>query len=152
MQRARGSGTHFLAKPFSPSELKHAVGRALQLLSLQALFDESQAILMAIKRIWHGWTSPDQADVYEKLLHAEIFPSIEAKDIPGYRGIELLRRAHGEEVEFITIMTFDSIESVIAFQGDSYRRAYVPAAAQQVLKRWDEVSAHYEVVERRYPY
>jgi len=104
---------------------------------------------MAIRRIWHGWTVPENADEYENLLRNEIFPSIEAKDIPGYRGIELLRRDHRDEVEFITVMTFDSIQSVIDFQGEDYQRSYVPASAQKVLKRWDQVSNHYEVIETR---
>ena len=54
---------------------------------------------MAIKRIWHGWTTPENADLYEDLLNSEVFPSIEAKRIPGYRSIELLRRDLDDEVE-----------------------------------------------------
>jgi len=100
---------------------------------------------MGIKRIWHGWTTPENADKYEKLLHDEVFPSIEAKEISGYRSIELLRRDQGEEVEFITIMTFDSLQNVIDFQGEDYQRCYVPDSAQRVLKRWDQTSAHFEV-------
>ncbi len=67
---------------------------------------------MAIKRIWHGWTTKDNAAAYEDLLRDEVFPGIEAKSIAGYRGIELLRRDLGDEIEFITIMTFDSIQVV----------------------------------------
>ncbi len=104
---------------------------------------------MAIKRIWHGWTEPGNAAAYQQLLHDEIFPGIEAKVISGFRGIELLRRNHGDEVEFVTIMTFDSIDDVIAFQGENYETAYVPDTAQQVLKRWDNTSSHYTVVEKR---
>jgi antibiotic biosynthesis monooxygenase (ABM) superfamily enzyme len=78
-----------------------------------------------------------------------VFPSIEAKSIPGYRSIELLRRDQGDEVEFITIMTFDSIQSVIDFQGDDYQRCYVPDAAQRVLSHWDQTSAHFELKEMR---
>ena len=100
---------------------------------------------MTVKRVWHGWTIPENAEKYEALLHSEVFPSIEAKNINGYRGIELLRRDLGTEVEFVTIMTFDSIQSVIDFQGEDYQRCYVPDAAQRVLRRWDETSAHYEV-------
>ncbi len=92
---------------------------------------------MAIKRIWHGWTTAENADRYEIVLHDEVFQSIEAKGISGYRGIELLRRDQGDEVEFITIMTFDSIQNVIDFQGEDYQRCYVPDAAKKVLKRWD---------------
>jgi antibiotic biosynthesis monooxygenase (ABM) superfamily enzyme len=104
---------------------------------------------MGIKRIWHGWTTPENADKYEKLLHDEVFPSIEAKEISGYRSIELLRRDQGKEVEFITIMTFDSLQNVIDFQGEDYQRCYVPDAAQRVLKRWDETSSHFELKEVR---
>lgn len=105
--------------------------------------------LMAIKRIWHGWTTRENADVYENLLRNEVFPGIEAKNIPGYRSIEMLRRDLGDEVEFITIMTFDALQNVIDFQGPDYQHAYVPHAARKALKRWDQVSAHYEVKETR---
>ncbi len=104
---------------------------------------------MAIKRIWHGWTSHENADTYLNLLHNEIFPGIEAKQIPGYQSIELLRCEREDEVEFITIMTFDSLQNVIDFQGEDYARCYVPDAAQKVLRRWDEYSQHYEFIEKR---
>ncbi len=104
---------------------------------------------MTIKRIWHGWTTPENAEAYQRILEREVRPGIEAKRIPGYRSIELLRRDQGDEVEFITIMTFDSIQSVIDFQGDDYQRCYVPDAAQRVLSRWDQTSAHFELKEMR---
>ena len=104
---------------------------------------------MTIKRIWHGWTSPDNGDVYEALLREEIFPGIEAKKIPGLRGIELLRRDLDDECAFITIMSFDSLDDVIDFMGDDYARSYVPDAAQKVLRRYDDFATHYELTESR---
>ena len=104
---------------------------------------------MAIKRIWHGWTTPENAAAYRTVLMAEVLPSIEAKGIEGYHGIEVLQRDHESETEFITIMTFDSLQSVIDFQGEDYERCYVPDVAQEVLERWDLTAAHYEVVEAR---
>ena len=68
-----------------------------------------------IARIWHGWTTPDSADVYEALLKTEIFPGIAAREVAGYRGIQLGRRPLDDEVEFVTIMWFDSWEAVKAF-------------------------------------
>ena len=100
---------------------------------------------MSVKRIWHGWTTPENADTYQQLLNDHVFPSIEGKRIPGYQGVELLRRELDTEVEFVTIMRFDSLQSVIDFQGEDYSRCYVPDAAQRVLKRWDECADHYEV-------
>jgi hypothetical protein len=56
-----------------------------------------------ISRIWHGWTTPVNADAYEALLKSEIFTGIQDRHIAGYRGIKLLRREVGVEVEFVTI-------------------------------------------------
>ena len=100
-----------------------------------------------IARLWHGWTSPENADAYEQLLKGQIFPGILAKRIAGFQRIELLRRPAGEEVEFITLMWFDSLEAIRAFAGDDYATAVVPPAARAVLSRFDERSQHYEVRE-----
>jgi hypothetical protein len=99
-----------------------------------------------ISRIWHGWTSSANADAYEALLKSEIFPGIHSRAIRGYRGIQLLRRDLDEEVEFITIMWFDSIEAIRAFAGDDYEVAVVPPTARTLLSRFDARSQHYEVM------
>ena len=101
-----------------------------------------------IGRIWHGWTRRENADRYERLLKEEIFPGIADKKVPGYRGIQLFRRPiEGDEVEFVTIMRFDSWEAVKRFSGEDHERAYVPQKAREVLSRFDERSRHYEVRE-----
>ena len=97
-----------------------------------------------ITRIWHGWTTPANAPVYESLLRSEIFTGIGARKIAGYRGISLCRRDVGAEVEFVTIMWFDSLDAVRAFAGEDYEVAVVPPKARAVLSRFDAVSAHYE--------
>lgn len=104
---------------------------------------------MAIKRVWHGQTTKENADKYQKILNEEVLPSIEEKKIPGYKKIEVFRIEQEDEVEFVTIMTFESLQNVIAFQGENYKKCYVPNAAQQVLKRWDQESKHYELIETR---
>ncbi len=104
---------------------------------------------MAIKRVWHGWTTVENAGTYQELLHREIFPGIESKEIDGYRCVELFRRDLKDEVEFVSIMTFDSLQSVIDFQGKDYEKSYVPTSAQKVLKRWDKTATHFEAVEKR---
>lgn len=102
-----------------------------------------------IARLWHGWTSPENADAYELLLKTEIFPGVSAKGVQGYRGIELLRRPVGAEVEFVTMMWFDSWDAVKAFAGEDYEAAYVPAKAREVLARFDARSQHYEIRDSR---
>jgi antibiotic biosynthesis monooxygenase (ABM) superfamily enzyme len=100
-----------------------------------------------IVRLWRGWTTPANADAYERLLREEIFRGIALREIAGYRGIELLRRPAGGEVEFVTIMRFDSLDAVRAFAGADYEVAVVPPAARELLSRFDARSAHYELRE-----
>jgi heme-degrading monooxygenase HmoA len=101
-----------------------------------------------IGRIWQGWTRPENANRYERLLKEEIFPGIADKKIPGYRGIQLFRGPTDDgEVEFVTIMRFDSWEAVERFSGENHERAYVPQKAREVLARFDERSGHYEIRE-----
>lgn len=98
-----------------------------------------------ICRIWHGWTSQAQSATYRDLLIDEIFPGIRARKIGGFLGIELLRRDLEHEVEFVTIMWFDSLDAVRDFAGPSYEIAVVPPKARALLTRYDEHSQHYEV-------
>ena len=102
-----------------------------------------------IARLWYGWTAPQNADAYEALLKAEIFPGILARKIAGFQRIELLRAAIGGEVEFVTVMWFDSMAAIKAFAGADYETAVVPPKARAQLKRFDARSKHYEVKETR---
>ena len=98
-----------------------------------------------ICRLWHGWTTPSNADAYEQLLREEVFVGIASRGIPGFKGIEMLRRPSGAEVEFVTLMWFTSLDDVRQFAGEDYAKAVVPEAARRVLSRFDAESVHYEV-------
>ncbi len=98
-----------------------------------------------ISRIWHGWTTLDNADKYEALLKEEIFVGVINRHIRGFRSIQLLRRKVGEEMEFVTIMLFDSLDAVREFAGEDYEVAFVPDKAREVLSHFDERSRHYEI-------
>jgi heme-degrading monooxygenase HmoA len=104
-----------------------------------------------IARTWYGWTSPENGDAYEALLKGEIFPGIVGRKIAGFRRIELFRASAGDEVEFVTVMWFDSLDAVKAFAGADHETAVVPPKARAVLKRFDARSRHYEVREARTP-
>ena len=96
-----------------------------------------------IGRLWHGWTTRENADAYEALLRREVLPGIHR--IPGYKGAHLLRRDAGSEVEFVTLTLWESMEAVRAFAGEDYEVAVVPPEARKLLSRFDARSAHYEV-------
>ncbi len=99
-----------------------------------------------IARIWHGWTTPADAPRYEALLLSEVLPDIAKRDMPGYQGAHVLKRTVGDEVEFMTILWWESETKIKAFVGEDSTKAHVPDKARAVLKRFDERSRHYEVV------
>jgi hypothetical protein len=61
----------------------------------------------------------------------------------------LFRREVDIEVEFVTIMSFETLDGVRAFAGGDYEAAVVPATARIILSPFDERSQHYEVREER---
>ena len=103
-----------------------------------------------ISRIWHGYTTKENADTYQRLLESEIFVGIKNRNINGYKGIQLLRRELGSETEFITVMWFDSIDAVKEFAGQDFENAVVPDKAQRVLSHFDKTSQHYKVLVDNY--
>jgi heme-degrading monooxygenase HmoA len=99
-----------------------------------------------ISRVWHGWTKRENADSYERMLQATILPGIHR--VAGFRGADLLRRDAGDEVEFVTVTLFDSLDAVRAFAGSDYEKAVIHDDARRLLTRYDERSMHYETVAR----
>jgi antibiotic biosynthesis monooxygenase (ABM) superfamily enzyme len=102
-----------------------------------------------ICRIWNGWTTVANAAAYEAVVRTQVIPEIEARRIPGFRQIDLLRRELPDEVQFTTLMWFDDHTSVRTFIGEDYNRSHVPSAARAVLSRYDERVSHFEVLDRR---
>jgi hypothetical protein len=97
-----------------------------------------------IGRLWHGWTTREHADAYERLLVTKILPGIHR--VAGYQGAYLLRRDVPEGVEFVTLTLFESLEAVRAFAGADLEVAVVPPDARALLSRFDERSVHFDVV------
>jgi heme-degrading monooxygenase HmoA len=96
-----------------------------------------------IARVWHGYTKPENADTYEAMLKPEPLPGL--GKVQGYRGSYVLRRNSVAEVEFITILLWDSIDAIRAVAGQDYETAVVPEERRKVLSRYDAKAAHYEI-------
>jgi heme-degrading monooxygenase HmoA len=96
-----------------------------------------------IARIWHGYAKPEHADAYEAMLKPELLPGI--SKVKGFRGSYLMRREAGAEVEFITIILWDSIDAIRAVAGADYEKAVIPEERRKYLARYDAKAAHYEV-------
>lgn len=102
-----------------------------------------------ICRIWRGWTTPENADAYQAVVRGQVIPEIERRGIGGFHHIDLLRREFDSEVEFTTLMWFDSLDAVRGFTGSDFDASHVPEVARAVLARFDQRAAHHEVIDRR---
>jgi len=98
-----------------------------------------------IARIWHGFATRENAAKYEAMLKPDVLPGLDK--VAGYRGSYLLRGDRGDEVEFITLMLWESVDAIRAVAGENYELAIVPEERRRVLSRWDERAQHYEVVQ-----
>ena len=97
-----------------------------------------------IARIWHGRTKREDASAYESMLKPELLPGV--GKVKGFRHSYLLRRDLGDEVEFITVMLWDSIDAIKALTGPDYDTSIIPEERKRYLSSHDAKAAHYEVV------
>ena len=98
----------------------------------------------AIVRVWHGWTAPEDADADVQFLTDPEDGLLATMSGEGYLGYDLLRRDHGDEVEFVTQIRFADDDAVAAFAGEDYEEAHIPEEARELLARWDDEAVHYD--------
>lgn len=96
-----------------------------------------------IARLWRGWTSIENADAYEKLLREQVLPGL--RQIDGYRGGYILRQEGNDEVEFVVMNLFESLEAVRAFAGPDYTIPVFEPEARELLSKVEPLAHHYEV-------
>jgi len=99
-----------------------------------------------IVRVWHCRTSFENAVKLEELLRTEIFAGIKNRNIPGLNDIKLMRKTDGDEIEFLILVYFSSLDSVKIFAGEEYERPIVPEKVGVLLNSYDKISLHYEIV------
>ncbi len=105
-----------------------------------------------ICRMWHGWTTLQNADTYDKYLQKELFPRVQRELTPkGYLGFQLLRHTDGIEVEFVTMLWFESIDSVKGFAGEDYSVPVISDKAKSLLSRFANRVAHYDLSASSFP-
>lgn len=99
-----------------------------------------------VARIWHGYTSKENADAYEQLVTTKIFRDIENKTGDGFEGVQLLKREIPEEVEFTTMIWFQDLETIKRLTGEDYETAYIPEEARRLLLRFDQKVIHSNLI------
>lgn len=97
-----------------------------------------------IIRTWKGWTTIENAPIYEDMLINEVFPAVKKKGVDGLEKVSISTQKKKDEVEFFLTLQFDSLDSVKTFAGENYETAYIPENAQKVLLRYEKTAQHYE--------
>jgi hypothetical protein len=82
--------------------------------------------------------------MYESMLRNEIFPSIDARKINGYLGAELFIREDGDEIEFVTLLRFGSMDAVREFAGADESKPVIFPGVEKFLVRMEQ-ARHYRV-------
>ena len=100
-----------------------------------------------IIRTWKGWTTPENASIYEDMLINEVFPAVKEKGVKGLEKVSISTMEKVDETEFFLVLQFDSLDSVKMFAGEDYQRAYIPENARRVLSRYDETAQHFTLKE-----
>ena len=100
-----------------------------------------------IIRVWRGWTTPENAPIYEDMLIKEVFPTVKKNGLDGLEKVSISTKHHDDEVEFYLVLQFDCLDSVKTFAGEDYYTAYIPDNAKRILKRYDKTAQHYELRE-----
>ena len=98
-----------------------------------------------IIRTWRGWTTLENASIYEDMLINEVFPTVKKNGVLGLEKVSISTKQKKDEVEFFLALQFDSLDSVKLFAGENYIQAYIPENAMRVLKRYDMTAEHYEL-------
>jgi len=100
-----------------------------------------------IIRTWKGWTTIENAPIYEDMLINEVFPEVKKKGVTGLEKVSISTKHHENEIEFFLVLQFDNLKSVKKFAGENYEIAYIPENAKRVLSRYEQTAQHYELRE-----
>lgn len=100
-----------------------------------------------ICRLWHGWTTEENAAAYSEFLLLELLPQV-TRDLNGrgFLGYDLLQKKKGNEVEFVTMLWFVSLDAVRAFAGEKYEEPVIHDKAKRLLARYDRRCEHYDLI------
>jgi heme-degrading monooxygenase HmoA len=97
-----------------------------------------------IARMWRGSAIRERADDYVKHLQRSVVP--ELRQIDGFRGIYLLRRNSSDDVEFLVMTFWESMEAIRKFAGENPEVAVVAPAARVLFREYDTEVKHFEIV------
>lgn len=96
-----------------------------------------------IVRSWTGWTETAKSAEYEAYMHEVALDGY--TNVPGNRGVLMLRRDVGSRTEFTMISLWDSLDDVRSFAGDDATTAVFYPRDEELLIERDLTVKHYDV-------
>jgi heme-degrading monooxygenase HmoA len=99
-----------------------------------------------IVRSWRGRTPSSNANAYVEFFKRKVLPILRAID--GFAGASLLKQDRPNDVEFLVLTRWTSLDAIRAFAGDDIRKAVVEPEAAVLLASFDPTVEHFEVVEQ----
>lgn len=98
-----------------------------------------------IVRVWRGRAASSNPLAYSEHFRRKVLPELER--IEGFLGASLLRQDRPNEVEFLVLTRWASMDAIRAFAGDDVEKAVIEPDAVAVLVSFDSSVQHYEVVQ-----
>ena len=96
-----------------------------------------------IARTWRGMATATNADAYQTHFHDSVVPHLQS--LQGYRGAYLLRREVADEVEFVAVTLWDTMEAIRQFTGPDPGVSVVEPTARALLSHFDAFVSHHAV-------
>jgi len=97
-----------------------------------------------IARMWRGFAFPEKAEEYVKHLQMSVLP--ELRQIDGFQGVYVMRQDSSNDIEFIVLTLWKSMDAIRKFAGEKTEVAVVATAAQGLFREYDSTVKHFEVV------
>lgn len=98
-----------------------------------------------IVRAWRGWTTLSNQHAYLTHFQRNVIPQLRGVD--GFVGATLLKEFRSEQVEFLVLSRWASMDAIQSFAGEDITRAVVEPEAIAVLADFERIVHHYEVIE-----
>lgn len=97
-----------------------------------------------IVRLWRCFITHENVPLYVEHFQQSVLP--ELKQINGFVEGTILQRAMDVDVEITVLTYWESMDAVHNFAGEQADTAVVAPAAQSLVRAYDTLVTHYEVL------
>jgi heme-degrading monooxygenase HmoA len=96
-------------------------------------------------REWRGRARQTEAAKYPEYFRREVISQL--RRAPGFQGAFLSKREIGDQVEYLVLTRWKSMEAIREYTGAVTEHAVIDPGAMATLTEYDHTVRHYEVLE-----